>query len=136
MTRSTVLRPRVYEELARGAQDDEYDEPEDAPPVRFVKVHDAYTLTPNGEPLLAGRRGADGAIVIVRDPRDVAPSLANHNRGQHRRGDRVHERPGGGLLHEDRARSTRQLRQQAVRLERPCGQLAGPDRYSGSSDPL
>jgi hypothetical protein len=31
-----------------------------------------------GEPLLAGARGADGAIVIVRDPRDVAPSLASH----------------------------------------------------------
>ena len=74
------LRPRVYEELASGAQDDEYDKPEDAPLVRFVKVHDAYTVTPNGEALLAGRRGADGAIVIVRDPRDVAPSLANHNR--------------------------------------------------------
>jgi aryl sulfotransferase len=52
-----ALRPRVYEELARGAQD-EYDAPEDAPPVRFVKAHDAYTLTPKGEPLLAGRRGA------------------------------------------------------------------------------
>ena len=75
-----VLRPRIYEDLASGAQDDEYDKPEDIPPVRFVKVHDAYTLTPQGEPLLAGRRGADGAIVIVRDPRDVAPSLANHNR--------------------------------------------------------
>ena len=74
------LRPRVYEELARGAQDDEYDKLEEAPPVRFVKVHDASTLTPKGEPLLAGRRGADGAIVIARDPRDVAPSLANHNR--------------------------------------------------------
>ena len=73
------LRPRVYEELASGAQDDEYDEPEDNPPVRFVKVHDAYTLTPLGESLLAARRGAEGAIVIVRDPRDVAPSLANHN---------------------------------------------------------
>ena len=48
--------------------------------MRFVKVHDAYTLTPrSGEPLLAGARGADGAIVIVRDPRDVAPSLASHN---------------------------------------------------------
>ena len=43
-------------------------------------MHDAYTRTPQGEPLLAGRRGADGAIVIVRDPRDIAPSLANHNR--------------------------------------------------------
>jgi aryl sulfotransferase len=73
------LRPRIYEELASGAQDDEYDKPEVAPPVRFVKVHDAYTLTPKGESLLAGRRGADGAIVVVRDPRDVAPSLANHN---------------------------------------------------------
>ena len=75
-----VLRPRVYEELARGEQDDEYDAPEAAASVRFVKVHDAYTLTPNGEPLLAGSRGANGAIVIVRDPRDIAPSLANHSR--------------------------------------------------------
>jgi aryl sulfotransferase len=74
-----ALRPRVYEELASGAQDDEHDEPADALPVRFVKVHDAYTPTPSGEPLLAGARGADAAIVIVRDPRDVAPSLANHN---------------------------------------------------------
>lgn len=71
------LRPRVYEELAQGAEPDEEEEP--ACPVRFVKVHDAYTLTPKGEPLLAGRRGADGAVVIVRDPRDIAPSLANHN---------------------------------------------------------
>ena len=75
-----VLRPRVYEELASGAQDDEYDKLEDVPVVRFVKAHDAYTLTAKGEPLLGGRRGADGAIVIVRDPRDVVPSLANHNR--------------------------------------------------------
>jgi hypothetical protein len=73
------LRPRVYEELARGAQDDEYDTAEDALSVRFVKAHDAYTRTAKGEPLLAGPRGADGAIVIVRDPRDVAPSQANHN---------------------------------------------------------
>ena len=73
------LRPRVHETLASGAVDDENDKPEDAPPVRFVKVHDAYTRTPKGEPLLAGARGAHGAIVIVRDPRDVAPSVANHN---------------------------------------------------------
>jgi aryl sulfotransferase len=72
------LRPRVYEELARGAKDDEQDAPQAPPAVRFVKVHDAYTLTPMGEPLLAGARGADGAIVVVRDPRDIAPSLASH----------------------------------------------------------
>jgi hypothetical protein len=72
------LRPRVYEELARGAGDDDQDAREVPPAVRFVKVHDAYTLTPLGEPLLAGARGADGAIVVVRDPRDIAPSLASH----------------------------------------------------------
>jgi hypothetical protein len=48
-----ALRPRVYEELASGAQDDEYDEPEAVTPIRFVKVHDAYTRTPNGEPPVA-----------------------------------------------------------------------------------
>jgi aryl sulfotransferase len=73
------LRPRVYEVLARGENDDENDALPAAPPVRFVKVHDAYTLTPKGEPLLAGQRGADAAIVIVRDPRDLATSVANHN---------------------------------------------------------
>ena len=74
------LRPRVHEALASGVEDDEHDEPEREATVRFVKAHDAYTLTPGGEPLLAGARGADGAIVIVRDPRDVAPSLAHHLR--------------------------------------------------------
>jgi hypothetical protein len=72
------LRPRVYEELARGADDDGRDPRETPPAVCFIKVHDAYMLTPLGEPLLAGARGADGAIIIVRDPRDVAPSLASH----------------------------------------------------------
>jgi hypothetical protein len=47
--------------------------------VRFVKCHDAYTYVADDEPLLGGAKGADGAIVIVRDPRDVAPSLANHS---------------------------------------------------------
>jgi hypothetical protein len=74
------LRPLVYQELARGAPDDEYDEAGVLPPTRFVKVHDAYTRTQRDEPLLGGARAADGAIVIVRDPRDIAPSLANHNR--------------------------------------------------------
>lgn len=72
-----ALRPRVYE--ARTQQDDG-DEPAcGVANARFVKVHDAYTLNAEGEPLLAGARGADGAVLIVRDPRDVAPSLANHN---------------------------------------------------------
>ena len=74
------LRPRLYEELKRGAADDEYDGRQEVAQVRFVKCHDAYTNTSDGEPLLAGLRGADGAILIVRDPRDVGPSLAHHNR--------------------------------------------------------
>jgi aryl sulfotransferase len=73
-----ALRPRVYEHLARGEQDDEYDVAPNQEEIRFVKVHDAYTFTATGEPLLGGARSADGAILIVRDPRDVAPSLANH----------------------------------------------------------
>jgi hypothetical protein len=71
------LRPRVYEEIARGAGDDDEDAA-CALPARFVKTHDAYAETAAGEPLMAGARGANGAIVIVRDPRAVAPSLANH----------------------------------------------------------
>lgn len=65
------LRPLVYEALARTA-------PRDDTVPSFAKVHDAYDQLPGGEPLLAGARGADGAIVIVRDPRDVVVSLARH----------------------------------------------------------
>lgn len=72
-----ALRPRLHEEMARdGPADNRSANP---PAICFTKVHDAYTLTARGEPLLAGARGADGAIVIVRDPRDVAPSLAHHH---------------------------------------------------------
>lgn len=82
------LRPRVLEyiyahpeeHIARAEAYSRNQGTTGTPPTRFVKVHDAYTLTRRGEPLLAGRRGADGAVVLVRDPRDVAPSFANHNR--------------------------------------------------------
>jgi hypothetical protein len=72
-----ILRPRVFEAIASGA----YEVPSTLPwrnrrdwPT-ILKVHDAYTLTPEGEPLL---RAAQGAILVVRDPRAVAPSFANH----------------------------------------------------------
>jgi hypothetical protein len=79
------LRPRIYEELAREIvyEEGNSDGTEVArkyPSVLFSLVHDAYELTSRGEPLLAGPRAADGAILIVRDPRDIAPSLANHRR--------------------------------------------------------
>lgn len=47
--------------------------------IELVKVHDGYTYSDAGEPLLGGPEAARGAIVIVRDPRDVALSFANHS---------------------------------------------------------
>lgn len=74
------LRPRVYEARAQGIEPDDPEEQETSiGEAGFVKTHDAWTYTRSGEPLLGGLKGAYGAILIVRDPRDVAPSLANHN---------------------------------------------------------
>lgn len=74
------LRPCVYEYLAREQRPATPDRTGNSRQVTFVKVHDAYTLTPLGAPLLGGSRGAKAALLILRDPRDVATSLANHNR--------------------------------------------------------
>jgi sulfotransferase family protein len=71
------LRPRAHAALVRGTFADHLMRT-DASSVRFAKVHDAYAMNSVGEPLLGGSDGAHGAIVIVRDPRDVAPSLAHH----------------------------------------------------------
>ncbi|MEI9996944.1 MAG: sulfotransferase domain-containing protein [Rhizomicrobium sp.] len=60
------LRPRVYEHIAGEAREQ-----------RWIKVHDAYTALPDGEPMLG--RSARAAIYLVRDPRDVAVSLSHHN---------------------------------------------------------
>jgi hypothetical protein len=70
-----ALRPQVNADLPQ-----EPDQPDGAAgvsSVRFVKLHDAYTLSSTGVPLFAGARAA---ILLVRDPRDVASSYANHNR--------------------------------------------------------
>lgn len=82
-----------------------------APPVTFIKTHDAYTLTRSGLPLLAGAAAADGAILIVRDPRDVACSLANHLRASIDRAIRLMNDPQGHFCG-DTDRQHRQLRQQ------------------------
>ena len=60
------LRPRLYEAQARDAAE---------PLLR--KVHDAWILTPAGEPLFPPAVTL-GTIYIARDPRDVAVSLAHH----------------------------------------------------------
>lgn len=60
------LRPRLYEFEAGWRA-----EPQ------LLKVHDAWTLTPAGEPLFPPAQTL-GVVYIVRDPRDVAVSLAHH----------------------------------------------------------
>jgi hypothetical protein len=72
------LRPRIYTAIAESAGDETGGRETMIGDVRFVKTHDAWTYTSDGEPLLGGAKAASGAILIVRDPRDVAPSLANH----------------------------------------------------------
>lgn len=74
------LRPAVHAAQAAGLHDeDDAAGRLESAKARFVKTHDAYTGIPDGAALLGGRRGADGAVLIVRDPRDVAPSVANHS---------------------------------------------------------
>ena len=72
------LRPRAHAAIARYEMDALLTPSAAANPVHFMKVHDAYVLNAAGEPLLGGSQGAHGAIVIVRDPRDIVASLANH----------------------------------------------------------
>jgi aryl sulfotransferase len=74
------LRPKVYESMAAWFAGGE------GRPKRlakfatwFVKVHSAYTRNDLGEPVLGGARAAKAAILIVRDPRDMIASLANHS---------------------------------------------------------
>lgn len=61
-----VFRPDVYRRMAHRAER-----------TGFHKVHDAYTVTAAGEPMFP----ADctrGAIYLIRNPLDVAPSYAHH----------------------------------------------------------
>jgi len=60
------LRRQVYARIAAGCEQQ-----------RWVKVHDAYTNTPGGEPMFG--IGGTRAVYLVRDPRDVVVSLAHHN---------------------------------------------------------
>mgnify|MGYP000091050490 FL=1 len=80
------MRPMLYRAMAREEEQQLADPMQLAEDkdridglVRMLKCHDAWTYTDLGEPLLGGREAARNAILIVRDPRDVAPSLANHN---------------------------------------------------------
>jgi aryl sulfotransferase len=60
------LRPQVHAAIAEEVGDS------------WIRVHDAYTKLQNGEPLFGGNV-ARVAIYLVRDPRDIATSLAHQN---------------------------------------------------------
>jgi len=60
------LRPRAFEVIAAEAQRPLY-----------CKAHDAYHLTPAGEPLFPAS-ATRGAVYVVRDPRAVAVSMAHY----------------------------------------------------------
>jgi aryl sulfotransferase len=62
-----ILRPRVDELLD-----------EDSRSTTLCKTHDGFYTGPEGEPLISVK-ATQGAIYIVRDPRDVAVSLAHHD---------------------------------------------------------
>lgn len=49
----------------------------EAPPFTWFKTHDAWRFTPSGTARFAGAGRA--AVYVVRDPRDVAVSLAHHS---------------------------------------------------------
>jgi aryl sulfotransferase len=67
LTQETNLRPRAYEIWAA-----------EAPTPPYCKTHDAYRLTPAGEPLFP-TAVTRGAVYVVRDPRAVAVSFADHS---------------------------------------------------------
>lgn len=59
-------RPHVYRYLAQIATGS-----------LFLKIHDAYTILPDGEPLIPAE-ATRAAIYVVRNPLDVAISFAHH----------------------------------------------------------
>jgi aryl sulfotransferase len=69
------LRPYVYEMISESYGRAAEDQPCD--PV-FLKVHDAYTYTPENIPLLS-KAATAGAIYLLRNPLDVADSFAHHS---------------------------------------------------------
>jgi hypothetical protein len=73
-----AMRPALYRHLAaRGGLRQGGDDLLGA--FQWIKTHDAWTSTTAGEPLMGGGGIAHAAVLIVRDPRDVVASLANHN---------------------------------------------------------
>lgn len=92
------LRPLAYQWLSE--QTTEYE---------YHKTHDAYTYVNENEPLFPVSATA-GAVIIVRNPLDVAVSFAHHN-GElvDKTVKRLNDEQGGLCVHKDRIHN--QLRQ-------------------------
>lgn len=73
------MRPALYRHIARNRPADDSGRTGLIGDWQWIKTHDAWTQTSTGEPLLGGDDVAGAAVLIVRDPRDVVASLANHN---------------------------------------------------------
>lgn len=92
------LRPRLYEQLAKETLDPLY-----------MKVHDAFTHTADGEFLLSPA-ASRGALYFIRNPLDIACSYANHNGTDHDAAIASMADPGHCLAR-NRHRAGNQLRQ-------------------------
>lgn len=73
-----LLRPRVYEMISDQVTEARAENANDDPPPPFLKVHDAYTLTTAGVPLIS-KAATSGAIYLLRNPLDVVESFAHHS---------------------------------------------------------
>jgi hypothetical protein len=62
-----LYRPFVYEQLSARSKE----------PL-FLKVHDAFTYTPAGYPLIS-KNATGGVLYLIRNPLDVAVSFAHHS---------------------------------------------------------
>ncbi len=73
LTRAEIdrLRPAVYKAHAFDPDDPRVEG-------QFCKIHDAYLILPDGQPMFPAEVTA-GAIYILRNPFDVAVSYANHS---------------------------------------------------------
>lgn len=92
-----ALRPGVYRRIAARLERQ-----------RWVKAHDAFSYGADGEPLFG--RDARCAVYLVRDPRDVAISLAHHLGDSIDAAIRLMNAPKGGFA-QPRSTLAPQLRQ-------------------------
>jgi aryl sulfotransferase len=60
------LRPEVYRRIATASEESS-----------FIKVHDAWVRTDTGQPMFPSDV-TSGVVYIIRNPLDVAPSVAHH----------------------------------------------------------